>query len=108
MAQLCKYGVGECSGCGFCFGVSARCAVCGDRIDKSREKHYILRGEAVCSRCVRVRRGVSGEICGICGDGICDMDELDESAAAAADIAFSTGEKTVCRFCLERASVGTV
>lgn len=108
MAQLCKNGVGECSGCGFCFGASVRCTVCGKEIDVSREKYYTFCGEAVCARCVRVRRSVSGEICGICGDGICDMDEADESAAAAADIAGPTGEKTVCRFCLERASVGAV
>ena len=52
MAQLCKNGVGECSGCGFCFGASVRCTVCGKEIDVSREKYYTFCGEAVCARCV--------------------------------------------------------
>ena len=46
MAQLCNCGIGECSGCGFCFGGSVRCAVCGKDIDASREKYYIFRGDA--------------------------------------------------------------
>lgn len=108
MAQLCKNGVGECSGCGFCFGASVRCTVCGKDIDASREKYYIFRSDAICARCVYPRCGVPGEICGICGDGICGADGTGESAAAAADIVFPMGEKAVCSFCLERASRGAV
>lgn len=108
MAQLCNCGIGECSGCGFCFGASVRCTVCGKEIDVSREKYYTFCGDAICARCVYPRCGVPGEICSICGDGICDAEGTDEGAAAAADIDFPTGERTVCRFCLERASVGAV